>query len=176
MTKSAKAADAEVPAKRGRGAPSDYTAELATTICQRIADGESLRSICADDDMPARSAVFDWLGKHPDFADQYARAREMSAEADADDVAHYARKAADGDIEPAAARAAIDGLKWSAGKRQPKKYGDAMQMKVSGAVGTFDPSKMSDKELERFIDFIGPIALRDGDAGGSEGGEGEAAG
>ena len=76
--------------KRGRGAPSSYTPAIAQAICHRIADGESLRTICTDDDMPNRSTVFDWLGQHAEFADQYARAREMSAEADADDALHAA--------------------------------------------------------------------------------------
>lgn len=158
------------------GRPSDYTPELAETICARIADGDSLRTICAEEGMPARSAVFVWLGKHKEFADQYARAREMSAEADADDVGHYARKAAEGELEPAAARAAIDGLKWSAGKRQPKKYGDALQMKHSGAIGRFDASKYTDEQLERLEGVLGDLALSGGDADGGEGGEGASGG
>ena len=110
------------------GRPSDYSQETANTICTRIVEGESLRQICSDPDMPARSAVFMWLKAHPSFADQYACARELSAEADADDVAYYARLAGDAKLDPSAARAAIDGLKWSAGKRQPKKYGDRLAL------------------------------------------------
>jgi hypothetical protein len=30
-------------------------------ICERIGDGESLRLICLDSDMPARPTVFGWL-------------------------------------------------------------------------------------------------------------------
>jgi hypothetical protein len=37
------------------GRPSDYTQEIADLICERIADGESLRAICAGDDMPNKS-------------------------------------------------------------------------------------------------------------------------
>lgn len=110
--------------------PTGFTQQLADTICERLADGESLRKICEDLTMPKRSRVFTWLGDaaNKPFADQYARAREASADADADDIGHYARQAADGKIEPAAARAAIDGLKWSAGKRKPKKYGDKVAL------------------------------------------------
>jgi hypothetical protein len=158
------------------GRPTDYTPELALKICERIADGESLRKICADSDMPARSAVFRWLGQHPEFEDHYARAREMSAEADADDVGHYARQAAEGKIDPAAARAAIDGLKWSAGKRKPKKYGDAVQMRHSGAIGRFDASRYTDEQLEQLESLLGDLAVTGGDAGGGEGGEGASGG
>jgi hypothetical protein len=147
------------------GRHSEFTEEIGTAICVRIADGESLRAICEDDDMPERCTVFAWINRHPEFADQYARAREMSAEADADDVGHYARKAADGEIEPAAARAAIDGLKWSAGKRKPKKYGDAIQMKHSGAIGVFDPGKHTDDQLRTMLSILEPAAVAGRDGG-----------
>lgn len=106
------------------GRPCEYTPEIGATICNRIVDGESLRAICEENGMPSKSTVLLWAQNLKEFSDQYARARELSAESDADDVAHYARQAAKGVIEPAAATAAINGLKWSAGKRAPKKYGD----------------------------------------------------
>ena len=176
MADGLRADDAPTPTRIGR--PSDFTDEIGEAICDRLADGESLRAICEDADMPTRRTVFRWLRRqeHATFCHQYARAREVAGEADADDVGHYSRKAAEGEIEPAAARAAIDGLKWSAGKRQPKKYGDAMQMKHSGAIGAFDPSKMSPDDLRAFIAFIEPLALLEGDAPGLEGGTGEAGG
>jgi hypothetical protein len=43
------------------GRLSDYTPELATKICERIANGESVRSIVKDEDMPASSTIFRWL-------------------------------------------------------------------------------------------------------------------
>ena len=49
------------------GRPTDYTLELATLICERMVEGETLRKICADDDMPHRSTVFRWLMRHPEF-------------------------------------------------------------------------------------------------------------
>lgn len=159
--------------------PSSFNASLAESICLKIADGQSLRSICEDEDYPDRSTVFRWLGDpdNNDFRDQYARAREASAHAD--DIAHYARQAADGKIEPAAARAAIDGLKWSAGKRMPKVYGDKVAL-VGGGKGdapihhshAFDLTKATDEELDVLEGFIGRAA----NSGGDQSGEGEAEG
>jgi hypothetical protein len=60
-----------------RGRPSDYCAEIAETICDRLVAGESLRAICADAGMPATGTVFRWLGCHKDFRDAYAVAREL---------------------------------------------------------------------------------------------------
>lgn len=160
--------------------PTLYNEPLAEDICNKIIDGQSLRSICEDEEYPNRATVFRWLGSNKEFSDQYARARELSAHADADDIAHYARKAADGKLEPAAARAAIDGLKWSAGKRMPKVYGDKVAL-VGGGKGdapirqshSFDLTTASDEELEVIERFI---TRRAANARGYQSGEGEAEG
>lgn len=157
--------------------PSSFNAALAESICLRIADGQSLRLICEDEDYPDRSTVFRWLGDpdNTEFRDQYARAREASADADADDIAYYARRAADGKIEPAAARAAIDGLKWSAGKRKPKVYGDKVAVVGGGKDDapiqhshSFDLTAASDEEL----DVIERVIRRTANPGGDQGGAG----
>jgi hypothetical protein len=59
---------------------STYTVEVGDAICERIAEGESLRKICQDDDMPSKTTVFRWLEDNEVFRDQYARAREWQAE------------------------------------------------------------------------------------------------
>ena len=63
-----------------------FSQEMADTICERIANGESLRSICDPDDMPAASTVCLWLSKNPRFAEQYARAREAQADTIFDEI------------------------------------------------------------------------------------------
>jgi hypothetical protein len=59
--------------QRKRGRPSAYCAEIAMTICDRLADGESLRAICADPGMPHKATIFRWLGRHEDFSPNHAR-------------------------------------------------------------------------------------------------------
>lgn len=50
-------------------------------------------------------------------------------------------------------------------------YGKPAQaVRHSGAIGNYDPTKVSDADLERLEAILGPIA----DAGGDQGGEGEA--
>jgi hypothetical protein len=66
--------------------PTDSTAEITETICARLAAGESLRTICADEAMPAQSTVYLWLTKHSEFSEQYARAREVQAETLVDEI------------------------------------------------------------------------------------------
>ncbi len=60
------------------GRPTDYNDEIALLICERLADGESLKAMCAEEDMPSRSTVFKWLANpaNKQFVDMYMRARE----------------------------------------------------------------------------------------------------
>jgi hypothetical protein len=122
--------------------------ELAQTICQRIAQGESLRAICASDDMPAMSTVFVWLSEDKTFAEQYARAREEQADGYADEIVAIADEPPqlvtkdDGeDVEVSLDSAAIqrqrlriDARKWVASKLKPKKYGDKVDVEHGGTV------------------------------------------
>lgn len=122
------------------GRPSIFSQDLADAICDRLADGESLRSICADDTMPAKSTVFKWLGRNTIFADQYARAREAQADTLADEILDIAddgsndwmeRRREDGSVDEVLnhehvqrSKLRLEARKWLAAKMQPKKYGD----------------------------------------------------
>lgn len=116
-----------------------FSQKLFDKICDRIVEGDSLRAICRDKGMPSYVTVFRWLSADEDEAGndgplrkQYMRAREASGDADADGVKDYGEQAAKGLIDPAAARVAIDALKWSAGKRKPKVYGDKLDITSDG--------------------------------------------
>ncbi len=138
--------------KRGPGRPTDYTEELGALICERIADGESLRAICREDAMPNKGTVFIWLSKHDLFADQYARAREEQAEAYADEITAIADEESYENIEVegvtvgvkfdstavARNRLRIDARKWVASKLKPKKYGDRVDSTVTQVTMTHE--------------------------------------
>ncbi len=118
------------PKKRKRGRPSRYTPELAAVICERLAEGESLRSICADKAMPGLSTVMGWLfdDKHEGFPEQYARAREAQAELRADEITDISDGVQHGASEAVqAARLRVDARKWIAAKLLPKRYGNKLQ-------------------------------------------------
>lgn len=126
--------------KKKIGRPTIYSQDLIDRICIRLGSGESLRSICRDDDMPAQSLIYLWLNRHPEFLEQYTRAREEQAETHADEIVDIADeqpdlievKDKDGnviDIKLDSAFIAwqkqrIDARKWNAAKQRPKKYGD----------------------------------------------------
>ena len=122
------------------GRPSDYTEELAADICVRLADGESLKAICAEDQMPHRATVFRWLAAHESFRDMYARAREEQADTLADELVTIADEASvsvkhEGEefrlaldaTGVAHNRLRVDTRKWVAAKLKPRKYGEKVQ-------------------------------------------------
>lgn len=116
-------------AKLGR--PTDYTEELASSICVRIGNGESLKHITEDDDMPSRATVHSWLldGRHQPFLDKYEAARELQADVYADEMDDIAR---DQTLDTQRARLIIDTRKWTSSKLKPKKYGDKLDMTSGG--------------------------------------------
>jgi hypothetical protein len=90
--------------------------------------------------MPDKSTIFDWLRRHPEFADHYVRAREDQAETMAEEIVDIADETPDTvpvydkegnviDIKLDSAyiswqKNRIDARKWTASKLRPKKYGD----------------------------------------------------
>ena len=146
------------------GRPSEFSQDMADTICERIADGESLRAICADEGMPNKSTVFRWLAAHSGFGDQYARAREDQADTLADEIVSIAdeevtmiradrHNSRDDDGEGntevvfdatavARNRLRVDARKWVAAKLKPRVYGERVQ--VDANVNT---RGMSDEQL-----------------------------
>lgn len=112
------------------GRPSSYTDEIADDICERLANGESLRRICLTPNYPRQATVFRWIAANDKFREQYARAREAQADTLADEIIDIADgKRAEyegGEADVARDRLAMDARKWVASKLKPKIYGDKM--------------------------------------------------
>ena len=107
------------------GRPTHYTPELAQKICSALSGGMSLRRLTAQDDMPSAQTVYEWLWKHKEFAEQYARAKEDRAESYADEIAEIADNQ---ELDPNSRRVMIDARKWIACKFAPRKYGDKVTL------------------------------------------------
>jgi len=110
------------------GRPSDFTQEMADEICERLAEGESLRTICLEDTLPDRTTVRRWLKANEEFRLQYAHARECQAETYAEKIVDDAMTASDAQI----GRLRMDAMKWAASKLAPKKYGDKVALTGGG--------------------------------------------
>lgn len=127
--------------------PSSYTPEIAAALCERLALGRSLRSICTDTDMPSLASVFRWLGDpaRDAFREQYALARSAQADALFDEILDIAdtpqigtksvSKATGLEVTEADMiehrRLQVDARKWIASKLAPKKYGERQAIEHS---------------------------------------------
>lgn len=111
-----------------------FSPELVEKICDRIADGESLRKVCETKGMPHRITFLRWMSRHPEAAKVYALAREMQADALEEDMADIEDKTLSGKVDPVAARTVLSSKQWRAAKLAPKKYGEKLDMHVTGSV------------------------------------------
>ncbi|MBY5399639.1 terminase small subunit protein [Rhizobium leguminosarum] len=128
------------------GRPIKFTQALADRICERIANRESLRSICRDEGMPAMSSVLSWLADEDKagFRAKYALAREIQADGFVDEMVEIADDRADDWIEKKNAAGETTGWQengeairrsqlriatrqWVAEKLKPKKYGSKVE-------------------------------------------------
>ena len=132
------------------GRPTVYTKELGTEICERLADGASLREILRDENMPCQSAVFRWLldERYKDFKEQYETARNIQAETLFDELLEIAddgendwvlRQGKEGDEwwsnngeNIQRSRLRVDTRKWFLSKVLPKKYGEKIDLTSGG--------------------------------------------
>lgn len=112
--------------------PSELTQEVADSICERLIEGESLRSICRDEDMPSASTVCRWLSANEEFQEQYARARELQADSLFDECLEIADNTGQ---DVTRDRLKVDTRKWMAGKLRPKRYGEKVLNEHSGPDG-----------------------------------------
>jgi|SRR5581483_7993144 len=129
------------------GRPSDYSLELVSQICSRLADGESLKSICQREGMPDKSTVYLWLATHPEFSNMYARAKEDCADTLADEILEISDDGSNDWMERndkenpgwvangehiQRSRLRVDSRKWIAAKLKPKKYGEKLAVGGDG--------------------------------------------
>lgn len=140
-----------------------YTKELAETICERLAAGESLISICRDPNMPSDWTVRKWALDGVDGFDlAYARARDLGYDRVGDELIALADETRIGTITTVKpngvetktadmverARLQIETRKWVLERMLPKKYGNKVQTEHSGGLRI---ETISDAELEAIV-------------------------
>lgn len=143
------------------GRPEIYSEELATALCALLAEGKSLRTCCKAEDMPGMSTVFKWLRTIPEFAQQYAKAKEESADALVEEMLDIADDGRNDWVETndpenpgyrlngehyQRSRLRVDTRKWAASKLKAKKYGDKVGIEHSGGI---ELGAMTDEALEQ---------------------------
>ena len=165
-TESPQGSETSAAAPGTGGAVSIFTPALFTTICDRISQGQSLREVCRDPEMPHKSTVLRWLREKAELRDQYVLARDDLMEYWASDILEIAD---DGSMDTMAGlnkygdevmvpnhanvqrdRLRIDSRKWLLSRLKPKVYGDHLAVDVSGEVAvTVDITSLSAREKMR---------------------------
>src|SRR4029077_243179 len=89
-------------------------------ICERVANGETLTSICNEPDMPGWTTVHDWITADESFRQAFDRAREVQAVAWADEIKEISDDELPTHEEIGRARLRMQSRQWLAGKYNPK--------------------------------------------------------
>lgn len=131
------------------GRPSTFSTLIANQIITELAKGISVRALCKRDDMPEPSTIYQWLIKHPEFAEQYARSKEIACEQLVDECLDIADDGSNDWMESnnpdnpgwrfngehaQRSRLRVDTRKWIASKLLPKKYGDKLEVEGMGSI------------------------------------------
>jgi len=146
------------PTGKPNGRPPLYNRELADTILFRICEGESLRAITREVDMPNFSTVYKWiLDDEDDFTNRYASAREIQAANYAEqaleesesalNVAKGAPGTGEAGARVMAKKLHIDSLKWIAGKLDSPKWGHKTSTELTGKDGGAIKTESAPMEL-----------------------------
>lgn len=137
--------DTKIP----QGRPSEFTQELADKICAELAMGVSLRSICRKEEMPSLQTIFNWFRTKEGFVEQYARAKEESADAMSEEILDISDDGTNDWMEDQymkgkspgwkvngeavqRSKLRVDTRKWIMSKMKPKKYGEKLDMTTNG--------------------------------------------
>lgn len=124
-----------------KGRPTNYTDEIASEICERMAEGESLLRICKDDHIPPRRTVVGWLmdGNQPDFSSNYADAQRKREEVLFEEIVEIPDEF-EGieDVSAAvvaAAKLRTDARKWVLARMNRSKFGERSAVDLGGQDG-----------------------------------------
>lgn len=130
MKKRAEKNPKSISSPRKLGRPTKLSPAITDEICHRLAEGESLLSICRDDHMPIAQSVRSWLINDADFFFRYSRAREAQADTIADQVLDISDSVFATAEEVAKAKLQVSARQWYLSKVAAKKYGDRLDLRA----------------------------------------------
>lgn len=117
--------------------------KIIDTICERIEEGESLRSVLKDKDTLSSKTFFEWIDSDTKKVKQYARATSLRADDIFDEIIEIADNTIEGTVIETDdhgrtkekkgdmlghRKLQIDTRKWSLSKMNPKKYGEKLEI------------------------------------------------
>lgn len=152
------------------GRPSKYDEKIANEICSIISNTTlGLAAICKAEHMPNRSTIYEWIAKHPEFSNNYARAKELQMELMAEEIIDIADENANDtltinkngrDIDVPnmeymrRSQIRIDARKWLMSKLMPKKFGDRLDLNHGGQTDNPVNVNMTTNEIKAIADAL----------------------
>jgi len=142
-------------------ATTTFTQKLADHICERLANKQSLTSICDEEGMPSAGTVAYWRKKHPEFDAQYMAAREMQAEALFEEIVDIVDDGRNDWVERETRNGSYIALNSEAVQRSklraetrfkliermnPARFGAKVQLDHTSSDGTMTPQNMTDEQ------------------------------
>jgi len=120
--------------------------EIFDLVLLRIESGESIRDILLDNTMPSSRTFFKWLSLDAEKVKQYEISMSFRDDKLFDEIVNIAYNTEEGTTKKETEkgveittgdmlghrRLKIDALKWYLSKRNPKKYGDKLDMTTGG--------------------------------------------
>lgn len=156
--------------KRPVGRPSEYSDYTANMLCARLTNGESLRTICRDEDMPGVVTVFSWMRRYPEFEKLYTRALQHRVETHVEEIIEIADDGTNDFVEKVRddgstyivadhehiqrSRLRVDTRKWIASKLKPRKYGEKITQEHSGPDGKPIEIKARNELVDRVMELM----------------------
>ncbi len=108
-----------------------FRPELVVEIVERIAEGQTLSSICKGDGMPTPGTFRKWALARKDVWEALQAARELKADSLFDEAMDLAREIRQDPGTSQRVRAydvAMSHLRWAAGKLNPQRYSERSQI------------------------------------------------
>lgn len=113
--------------------PSEYNIELASEICEKIAEGGYIMEVLeSNDNYPTWSTFRRWKRENPELQTLYVNAQQDKTEPIVHNIKKVQQMALEGKIEPSTANVVIQTDKWLASKFYPKMYGDKIDHTTGG--------------------------------------------
>lgn len=131
---------------------SPFPVSVAEEIIERLTVGENPNTIAQLPGMPSAPTIYNWASgvfpaPTPTFAKDYARARSIGREANADRMEDIWTGAKPEDVP--ALKGKLETMKWAYGKMDKAKWGDRVQLAgdAESPLVVSDLRKLSDAEL-----------------------------
>lgn len=158
-----------------------YAPEVWESICERIANGETLGAICSEEGYPCKVRVYKYIKAHPEFEIEYRRARERQVETFVDQLIEIADDGRNDWMEKQGRNGTYIALndehirrsqirvqvrQWIAERVMARKYGPQARLDVSNPDGSMRPTKLL---LAPASEELIKKAAAEGEAGGFAG-------